>query len=1079
MGIIIASLKNPYIVATIVFALLILGSVAIVSIPVDILPVLRVNAARVQAYNPGMTAEMIEKTMTATMSRFQASSLAAERVTTRSVNGVAQITTYFQAGSEQGTNIAQASAQATSSLARLPPNTLQPATIPFNPTATQPLLIVGVTSKDLTEAKLKDLTITNIRAQIGTVNGAQALGTFGGRDRMVMIYVDPRRLEARGLSQADVVKAISGGNLLLGTGVAKFGDYEFQLDTNALIDPVSDIKNLPLKFDADNVQFVRDVGRPEDDAQIQTSMVRVGGQRTVYTPVYSQVGASSVAVVDGVRTKIPQIEDRIKSDRGFEVKLHPVMDQTFYVWNSIEGLAHEAIVGAGLVSLMILLFLGNWRMTLIACLSIPLAALGAISGLWLTGNTLNMMTLAGLALAVGPLVDDAVVELENNHRHYEMGKSRIRAAIDGAREVMIPVMVATATTILVLSPIALMPGLNGQLFRPLALAVTFAMLSSFALSRTFVPMLCAHFLPDAHRVDSPPPSHARPGFFTRFHHSFEAFLERLTRGYTRLLEFAMRFRLVTLMLAFGLFVASLFQIPMIGQEFFPATDAGQIVIYARCPSGTNIEATERRIAVFEDFLRQKIAKDDLQLIISEIGVDADLSSAYTANAATWDTTVRVQLSGTRSRTSQDYASSIRKDLLADSRFTDMRFTFNTGGMIQSTLNFGAQTPIDVRITGGTDTEAYETAKLIRNRLAVIPGTADVAVLQRIDAPRKVIDVDRVKAAGVGLTETDVVNQVAAALNNSQFLQRIIWIERKTGQQYWVAVQYPQNLSMRLEDVLNIVATGANSKEPVKLSALVRVIDGSTPVEINKDMFSRVYNVQVNVENRDIGSVVRDIQARIVGLQSEKKIPESVRVDVGGEYTSMVNSFKTIGLGLALAVMFVYALLVGLFRSFRGPFILMLTVPLGLIGVLTTLNITGTTLNVQSGMGVIFLVGIAVSNGVLLIDYANHRRREGHRVREAIEIAAATRFRPILMTFLATFLDLLPIAIGSSLADSTVPLARAVVGGMVTSTALTLFVVPCLYTLLISDAPVEDLDKLVEDEMVRPVPDQPPGHGAGH
>jgi multidrug efflux pump subunit AcrB len=1068
MQIIIASLKNPYLVATIVFALLILGSVALVSIPIDILPVLRVNAARVQAYNQGMTAEMVEKTMTVTMGRFQSSSLAAERVTTRSVNGVAQITTYFQDGSDQGTNIAQASAQGSSSLAKLPPNTLQPNVIPFNPTATQPLIIVGVTSKSLPEARLKDLTVTNIRSQIGGVRGAQALGTFGGKDRAVMLFVDPRRLEARGMAQSDVVNAVSGGNLLLGTGVAKFQNYEFQLDTNALVDPVNDLNDLPLKFDNGSTVFLRDVGRAEDSFQIQTSMVRIGGQRTVYTPVYSQVGASSVAVVSGVRELLPNLEKRTLSDTGNDVELHPVMDQTFYVWTSIEGLAHEAIVGAGLVSLMILLFLGNWRMTMIACLSIPLAALGAISGLWLTGNTLNMMTLAGLALAVGPLVDDAVVELENNHRHYEMGKSRIRAAIDGAREVMIPVMVATATTILVLSPIALMPGINGQLFRPLALAVTFAMLSSFMLSRTFVPMLCAHFLPDAHREGSPPPSHEKPGVFTRFHHRFEGFLERLTKGYTDLLEVAMRYRVLTLLLAFGLFVASLLQIPLIGQEFFPATDAGQIVIYARCPSGTNIEATERRVAEFEDFLKAKIKPEDLQLVISEIGVDSDLSAAYTANAATWDSTIRIQLTDVRSKTSQDYAAEMRKALAADPKFADMRFTFNTGGMIQSTLNFGAQTPIDVRVLGGTDDDAYGVAMNLRERIKRIPGTADVAILQRRDAPKKLIVVDRTKAAGVGLTETDVVDQVVAAMNSSQFMKRIVWIERKSGQQYWVAVQYPQNLDMRLEDVLNIVATGPNAKEPVKLSSLVTIVDGSTAVEINRDQFSRLYNVQVNVENRDIGSVVRDVQAEVAALEATK-LPPGIRIQITGEYTNMVASFKSIGLGLGLAVLFVYALLVGLFRSFRGPFILMLTVPLGLIGVLTTLHLTQTTLNVQSGMGVIFLVGIAVSNGVLLIDYANHRRRQGHSVRESIEIAAATRFRPILMTFLATFLDLIPIAIGSSLADSTVPLARAVVGGMVTSTALTLFVVPCLYTLLISDAPVEDLDKLVDDEMARPEP----------
>lgn len=1069
MGVIIASLKNPYMVATIVFTIMVLGIVAMVTIPIDILPAMNVKAIRTMAFNQGMGAEMIDKTMTGTVARYQSSALAAQRVLARSTNGVCMVTTFFQDGSDLGTDMAQSSALANSSLARLPPNTLQPISIPFNPTATQPLLIIGVTSGSLSETKLKDLTIASIRAQIGAVTGAQAMGTFGGKDRAVMVYVDKRRLEARGLSQLDVVQSLSQNNFLLALGAAKFGDNEVQLDSNALARPITDLNEFPLRLDPTNTVYLRDVGRAEDSFNVQTSMVRIAGQRTVYTPVFAQTGASSVSVVNGVRAALPTIMDNIKSETGYDVELHPVMDQTFYVRESLESLIHEGVIGAGLVSLMILLFLGNFRMTLIACLSIPLAVLGAITGLWLTGNTLNIMSLSGLALAIGPLVDDAVVELENNHRHYEMGKSRIRAAIDGAREVILPVVVATSTTILVLSPIALMPGLNGQLFRPLALSVTFAMLTSFGLSRTFVPMLCARFLPDAHvpTVGHELVAAPRLSIFGRIHHRFEAMLVGVNRFYERLLAITLRFRLLVLLAVLALFAASLLQTRWIGQEFFPPSDAGQLVIYARAPSGTNIEANERRIVQLEAFIKEQIPPHDLQLLISEIGVDTDYSAAYTVNAATWDATLRVQLSAERTRSAQDYAALLRRLLHDDPRYADMRFSFNTGGMIQSTLDFGAPSPIDVRVSGGTDLEAYTVAQAVRDRLATVAGACDVRVDQRLDAPQKIIEVDRQKAASLGLSEYDVVTQVVAAMNSSQAVKRIIWIDQKSGQQYWVAVQYPQDRDIRIGDMLDIVATAAGSTGPVKLSSLVHVREGSVPVQIDHDQFARVYNVLVNIDNRDVGSVVGDIQRELERMQQEKLIPERVRVRVTGEYSSMVDSFRTLSLGLALASLFVYFLLVALFRTFLGPFIIMFTVPMGLIGVLTTLHLTGTTLNVESGMGVIFLVGIAVSNGVLLVDFANHRRKEGRSVHEAITEAAGTRFRPIVMTFLATFLDLLPMALGSSLKSSTVPLARAVVGGMLTSTVLTLFVVPMLYTLLLRDRPIRDLDAEVEEEMNRP------------
>jgi multidrug efflux pump subunit AcrB len=1066
MWLIKASLKNPYMVATFVFMILALGMLAVWNIPVDILPVFKAPAVQVLTYFQGMPASSIEKTITNRIERWVNQSPGVQKVESKSVPGVSMVKLYFRDDVDPNGALTMTNSLALGTLPTLPPNTLPPVVLPFDPTGTMPLGVLTVSNPGLDEAHVKDLARIDVRNMLGAVPGCVAPVVVGGKDRNVIIYLRAKDMQARGLSPLDVVNALKKGNLMVTPGTAYFGDNQVLLDTNVMVSKVEELNDLPIRIEPGASVYLRDIGEAKDSYNIQTSRVRIDGHREVYVPIYRQQGASSLAVANGVKDYISFMEDRLPKG----TKLEFVMDQSVYVKEAILSLIHEGIIGACLVSIMILIFLGNWRMTLIASMSIPLALLGAIIGLYVSGNTINAMTLGGLALAIGPLVDDAIVELENNHRNYHMGKSRVRAALDGCAQVMVPVLVATITTNLVLAPIALMPGMGGFLFRPLALAVTFAMVTSFLLSRTFVPMMCAKFLPDEHgrgkaaagRREAHGTEHVRVGFFSRVHHRIEGFLDHLTRRYEGLLRLALGHRFLVLGAVLGLFVGSLYLGSRIGREFFPQVDAGQITINVRTPSSNRLDTTEKRLIQIEHQIEEAVPAGEREMIVTELGLDPDWSAAYTNNSGQQDAVIRIQLNEKRTLSAQEYAEKMRHVFAADSGFNDLRFSFDTGGMVSTALNMGASSPIDIQIQGGTTEQAIHLAKEIRNRVTDVPGAADVRVLQRLDAPYLIIDVDRKKAADQGLSAEDVILQVVAAMNSSVSINRNFWIDTKSGNQYFVAVQYPENPNMRLEDVLNVSATAHGQTAGVTLGSLVSIRRSTEAVEVNHTSLYRTFDIMVNTEGRDIAGVASDIDRRLQGLE----VPQGMRYKMMGEYERMNTSFKHLVFGLALAAVLVYLLQVALFRSWVGPFIIMFTVPLGLIGVLTTLYLTNTRLNVQSEMGVIFLVGIAVNNGVLLVDFANTQRKLGASLHQAISTAAAIRFRPILMTFLATFLDLVPMAIGMGKgSEATIPLARAVVGGLLTSTALTLFVVPILYTLLLRDPlePELDLDKELTDE----------------
>ncbi|MBA4062443.1 MAG: AcrB/AcrD/AcrF family protein [Isosphaera sp.] len=1047
MGLVKLALGNIY--GVIVFALFIcvLGSVAIVSIPVDILPSFNVPAVQVLTYYNGMPAQSIERTLTDRVERWVNQSPGVANVESRSVSGVSVVKVYFREDIDPTTAITMSSTLADAARPYLPTNTLPPVVLPFDPTGTLPLGILTVSNPSMAEQQVKDLARVEVRNRLGAIGGVVAPVVVGGKDRRVMIYLDPKKLEARRLSAVDVVNALDKGNMMISPGTAYFGDNQVSLDTNMMVRTVDELNDMPVVFEPGRRVLLRDVGEAVDDAVIQKSRVRVNGRQQVFVPIYRQAGASSLDVTDGVREAIPQMESELPEGSTLEF----VIDQSEYVRKAIESLVHEGVIGAILVSLMILIFLGNWKMTLIASLSLPLAILGAVIGLKTTGNTINVMTLGGLFLAIGPLVDNAIVVLENTHRHLGMGKTPAQAASDACNELTLPVVVATLALIIVLAPVALTPGVSGFLFQPLAVAVAFAMIASFVLSWTFVPALCSKLLRGhGHGAHNPgghsAPEHA-PGFFDRVYARISAALDLVGRGYAGLLAVALRNRFLVLAGVGVLFAASLGLARLIGQEFFPAVDAGQISIQVRGPSNMRLDTTERRVVDVEAAIAEVIPAHELQMTVSEIGLNNDWSAAYSQNAGQQDTVIRLQLTPERSKSAQEYAILLRKHLAADPRFSDLEFSFDTGGMVSAALNFGASSPIDIQVTGGTSDQKFEAAGRIKRLVAEVPGAADVRVLQRNDSPYLIMEVNREKAQAVGLSARDVVMQVVTAMNSSIALTRNFWIDPKSGNQYFIAVQYPDNPYFKVEDLQTVVATGTNQKSPVQLGALVAIRAATQPVEFNHDGLRRVVDVQVNTENRDIGSLAADIAARLKGLE----LPKGMKAELRGEYARMRESFGSLAVGLALASVLVYLLMVPLMRSFVMPLIIMATVPLGLIGVLVILWATGSTLNVQSEMGVIFLVGIIVSQGVLLMDFANQLRKQGRTVREAIVQSAVIRFKPILMTFLATFLDLLPMAIGLGRgSEALTPLARAVVGGLVSSTVLTLFVVPVLYTLLIRD-----------------------------
>jgi multidrug efflux pump subunit AcrB len=1083
-GLIRFSLNNWHAVIVMVLTIGVIGLLVGAMIPVDILPANKAPAVQVLTFYGGMPAANVENDITNRMERWTGQAAGTARQESRSIVGASIVRNYYREDTDPNGALTQVNSLASAAIPNLPPGTLPPVILPFDPTSTTPVCLVALDRDKPTppdqvrkvESMLYDVGRYEVRNMIMAIPGAVAPVVYGGRVRAVIAYMDRERMAARNLSPLDLMRAIDNYNIFLPTGEAVFGKSDYALDSNSMYELPDRMGDIPVKTQGNKTIFLRDVADPRDASLIQSNIVRVNGRRQVYIPVYRQQGTSTLDVVNGLNSSIDEMKSKLSQP---DVDLKVVMDQSVYVRHSITSLIEEGVLGAVLCSMVILLFLGEWRMTTIAIITIPVSVLAAVIGLYATGNTINVMTLAGMSLAIGPLVDSAIICLENTHRHLGLGVHQKEAAFFGASEVAMPELVASCCTLLVLAPLALMTGLGVFLFRPMALAVAFSMIAAYILSRTLVPALCSLWLkPHAvagtyhgkdleHRSEheNPPPR----GIISRLFARWEGIINIGIGLYVLLLGVVMKRRLLAVGAAVVLLVAVLLGLgSQLRREFFPEVDAGAFEMYVRARPGTEIRETERRVAAVEQFVRDRTG-EDLDIVISEIGVVADWSAAYTPNSGPMDAVVKVQLKGERQHSAQEYVQMLREGIAEDPSFSDLEVTFDAGGMIRGAMNEGKSTPINVRITGKNQKKAHEVAEAIRHEVTSVPGVVDCRIMQRLNYPQYIVVVDQAKAANLGLTQMDVMRNLVAALNSSiQFNKKNFWIDPVTHNQYYVGVQYPEEHIQSISTILDVPITSTAQKKAVPLSNLATVEPAEVPAEITHSNLQATIDLTMGVYSRDLGHVADDV-AKVVGKYGEPTESRGVwrpydpdskdgktlvgsKIVLSGEYSRMQDTFRNLGIGLALASILIYFLMVALFKSWVTPLVIISAVPIGLIGVVTMLYVTGTAINVQSLLGVIFMVGIVVSNTVLLVDFAqNLRRDEGLTPTQAIKKAASVRVRPVIMTALAAFFALIPMALGLARgSEANSPLGRAVIGGLLAGLVTTLLVVPALYSLVVKD-----------------------------
>jgi multidrug efflux pump subunit AcrB len=1038
------AIKNPYFIVVICLIIAVVGVTSLLRMPVDMFPSMNIPVVVVATFYSGMPPEQIETDITSRFERFFTLGSGIEHIESRSLPGVSVIKVYFQPGTNPDSAVTTISNLAMAQLRRLPPGTLPPVVLKFD-ASSLPVCLVTFKGEGLDETALRDLAQFQVRNQIASVPGASVPQPFGGKYRQIMVYADPYKLEAHQLSLMDVVRSVNDSNLILPAGDVQIGALDYNIYTNSQLRSVAEIDQLPIKMVGQSPVRVADIGHASDAQQIQTNIVRVDGQRSVYVPVLKQGGdTNTIAVVDGIKDAITHLFDVPK-----QLVTAVVFDQSLFVKTAIETLLHEGGIGLLLTSIMILVFLGSMRATVAVFFSIPLSALAAFIALSLGGSSINSMVLGGLALAFSRLIDNSVVVLENIYRHLEQGEDPVVAAEKGGREVALPVLAATLTTVVVFFPVTFLYGVSKFLFSALALAVALSLFASYAVAMTVVPLFCARFIKSAHH-GTPSAEVSVTGispkrrwsfgdwFNVWFNNRFEGFL----RIYDKLVGGTLRRPGLTLA-AFGLvFLLSLGLFPLLGLSFFPRTDAGQFVINLKAPSGTRLSVTENEVAKVENLVRQIVSQEDLGMIVSNIGATPDFSAIYTTNSAMHTAFVQVSLKEDHRTGSYDYMARVKKKMETD--LPELNAYFQSGGLVDAVLNLGLPAPIDVQVAGSNMDQAYATALKLSAKIRGIPGVADVFTPQDIDYPALQLDVDRTRAGELGLDQQEVVDNIITALTSNTMIAPSFWIDPKSGNDYMLTVQYPENQVKSLGDLKAIPLRSAEGKDPTRLDMVSSVHRIKSPTEVDHYQLRRTIDIYVRPLNEDLAKIANAIDGAI----AQTEVPAGLSITLRGMVQGMRASFTSFTLGLSLAVVLLYLILVAQFRSFVDPFIIILAVPPGLTGVILTLWLTNTTLNVMSLMGVVMLVGIAVSNSILIVEFTRHLRQEGLAVREAVATACRVRLRPVLMTSLATIIGLLPMALklGAG-SESYAPLARAILGGLTVSVALTVFLVPAAYVMV--------------------------------
>jgi multidrug efflux pump subunit AcrB len=1060
------ALKFPYFILMLCLMVGLVGVFNTVRMPVDLFPAIDMPVVVVATFYNGMPPKQVEADITNTFERFFTLAANVDHSESRSLTGVSLIKIYFKPGTDPNAALSNISNLAMADLRRLPPGTLPPVVLGMD-ASTQPVCLVTLKGQGLNETSLKDLAQFEVRNQISSVQGASVPQPYGGTYRQVQIYVDPLKLEARNLSLNDVVQAVNDSNLILPAGDVRIGSKDYNIYANSQFPDANSMNEMPLKSVGNSSVLVADVGKAVDSGALQYNIVRIDGQRSVYVPIFKQGGSSNtITIVDGMKNAIKHLVDVPES-----LKTAVVFDQSIFVKLAIKNLVKEATIGLVLTGIMILIFLGSPRATFAVMLSIPLSALVCLLLTDAMGGSINTMILGGLALAFSRLIDDSVVVLENIFRFMEMGSPPHEAAEKGGMEVALAVLAATSTTSIVFFPVTFLSGISKYIFTPLGLGVVLSIFASYFFAMTVVPLFCANFIRvDLEHEEEDQIRGRKPGFFRHFIHRFNQYFQSFLNRYEQLaFRVLQKPAFTAAVLLGGLAVVLLVLFPFLGRAYFPRTDPGQFVIDVHMPSGTRLEVSNDYIAKVEDTIRSVVKPSDMGMIVSNIGVYPDLSAIYTTNASMDTAFVQTSLKEDHSIGSYEYMRRVQARL--SQQMPELSTYFQAGGLVDGVINQGLPAPIDIQIKSQDMDQAYELAQQVADKARALPGVASVYIPQSIDYPGIELNIDRERASLIGLSAKDVVDNVITALTSDGMVAPSYWIDPRSGNNYMVTVQYANRWinNMSMEDLKNIPLRGVrpagyapmqegeqatpsspdlfrgdHSSGYVPLGQVADIRQINTPTEVDHYQIRRVIDVYVAPKTEALQKVGAQVNRLVTQIPHDR----NTVVDVRGAVVSMNQAFHDFGLGLVISVLLVYLILMAQFRSFVDPFIILMAIPPGIVGVVLILLLTGSTLNIMSLMGVIMMTGIVVSNSILIVEFAGILHQQGQPLLQAVVHSCKIRLRPILMTSLATLLGMIPMALGLEAgSEQYAPLARAIIGGLGVSVAVTVFLVPAVYLII--------------------------------
>ena len=1034
MWIVRLALRRPLSVAVMALLMLVMGVLSFAEMNVDIFPAINLPVVMVVWSYPGLDAVDMERRLVIISERAYSTTVdGIEHIESESMLGIGVLKVYFQPGTDIGAAIAQIDSVSETILRQAPTGTTAPNIISYN-AANVPVAQLNIFSETLSQQQLFDYGLNFIRLQLFTIPGFSSPAPIGGVQRAVVVNLDPKHMYANGLSPVDIGNALSTTNVVIPSGTARMGNYEYDVDLNMNPTKVSEFNQLPIKVTNGIPILLGDIAPVSDTHQPQSNVVRIDGRPATFLLVIKHAAASTLAVVDAVRNRIPDI--LAVAPKGLKVAL--TFDQSAFVRASLWEVVREAAIAAALVAVMVLVFIGSASSMLIVIASIPLSILTSIACLHLAGQTINTMTLGGIALAVGMLVDDATVEIDNIHRNHAMNKPLLVAILDGAHQIATPTFIGTLSICIVFFPVVLLTGVARFLFTPLALAVVFAMLTSYLLSRTLVPAMAAHLLPERHEeVHGNNP-------WQRFLRGFEAGFERIRKHYVSGVTAFIEHRGLALTCAALMIVGTLPLLYVTGEDFFPTVDAGIMKFHVRAPSGTRIERTTLIVDDIEREIRKIIPADELQQISDDIDLPQPYAIAFfpSDNIGPQDGEIMIQLKPSHHPTA-GYQDRIRE--MMSTKFPNVEGYFMAADIVNQVLNFGLPAAIDAQINGNDLHSDYNIAVRLAAKMALIPGVTDMRIAEPLDYPSFKVKVDRAKALELGVTEQQVASGLLSSLSGNSLISPNYWLDPVNGVNYNVVTQAPIQTTASVDQIANTPLTNGTGTQTVQfLGNVASITHNNDPAVVAHYTVQRVIDVDCGVSGRDLGSTTSAVQKAIDSLG---QLPAGTHVVIRGQSQAMNQSFKTMGLGLILAIVLVYLLMVANFQSWLEPFIIIMAVPGALAGVLWMLVLTGTTINVESLMGAIMAVGVGVANGNLLITFANEMREEGMGPLEAAIEAGHVRFRPIIMTALAMILGMLPMALAlGEGSEQNAPLGRAVIGGLFAATLMTLFVVPTVYSI---------------------------------